>query len=84
MLFLQPQPLPLEPRASRIMNCPFCGVDTDVAHESQEGCIEALNAEIGRMRELLLHVRSAAVPEPLHAGEDDEPPDERRRRDVPS
>jgi hypothetical protein len=44
------------------MNCPFCGVSTDVAHETQEACIEALNAEIKRVREILHHVRSAEVP----------------------
>jgi hypothetical protein len=44
------------------MNCPFCGVSSDVAHETQEACIEALNAEIKRVREILNHVRSAAVP----------------------
>ena len=31
-------------------NCPFCGVATDVPHETQEGCIQALHAEIARMR----------------------------------
>jgi hypothetical protein len=35
------------------MNCPFCGVVTDVPHETQGACIDALNAEIGRMRVLL-------------------------------
>jgi hypothetical protein len=39
--------------------CPFCGVMTDVPHETQEGCIEALHAEIARMRELLSYVRVA-------------------------
>lgn len=37
--------------------CPFCGVATDVPHETQEGCIEALQAEINRVREILQHVR---------------------------
>ena len=37
--------------------CPFCGVTTDVPHETQEGCIEALHAEIARMRELLEYVK---------------------------
>ena len=37
--------------------CPFCGVATDVPHESQEGCIEALHAEITRMRGILEHLR---------------------------
>lgn len=33
--------------------CPSCGIVTDVPHETQEGCIEALHAEIARVRELL-------------------------------
>ena len=37
--------------------CPFCGVATNVPHEKQEGCIQALNREIARMREVLEHVR---------------------------
>ena len=37
--------------------CPFCGVTTDVPHETQEGCIEALHVEIARMRELLEYVK---------------------------
>jgi capsule polysaccharide export protein KpsE/RkpR len=44
--------------------CPFCGVVTDAPHETQAGCIEALNAEIVRMRALLDQVRSATVPGP--------------------
>jgi hypothetical protein len=38
--------------------CPFCGVTTDVPHETQEGCIEALQHEIARMRGILEHVRA--------------------------
>jgi hypothetical protein len=37
---------------------------TDAPHETQAGCIEALNAEIVRMRALLDQVRSATVPGP--------------------
>ena len=33
--------------------CPFCGVMTNVPHETQEGCIDALNREIARVREIL-------------------------------
>lgn len=51
-------------------NCPFCGVMTTTPHETQEGCIEALNAEIARMRTLLGQVQSAAVPGPLVFEED--------------
>ncbi|HET9265628.1 MAG TPA: hypothetical protein VFO14_21435 [Vicinamibacterales bacterium] len=39
--------------------CPFCGVVADVPHETQEGCIQALHAEIARMRERLEQVRDA-------------------------
>ena len=41
--------------------CPFCGVATDVPHETQEGCIEALQAEIARLRVVLEFVRDPRV-----------------------
>jgi hypothetical protein len=44
--------------------CPFCGVLTEVPHETQEGCIEALQAEIARVRAVLNQVHSAVVPTP--------------------
>ena len=44
------------------MTCPFCGVETDVAHETQEGCIEALRSEILRVRDILQTVRTFEVP----------------------
>jgi hypothetical protein len=50
--------------------CPFCGVMTETPHESQQGCLEALAAEIARLRSVLEHVHSAAVPPPP------DPPDE--------
>lgn len=43
---------------------------TTTPHETQEGCIQALNAEIARMRTLLSQVQSAAVPGPLSFEED--------------
>lgn len=46
--------------------CPFCGLVTDVPHETQQGCIDALHAEIARVRELL---DSAMLPEPLRVPE---------------
>ena len=49
--------------------CPFCGVASPAPHESQAQCIEALQAEIARVREVLSHVHSAAVPVP----QDDDP-----------
>jgi hypothetical protein len=57
------------------MNCPYCGVSSDVAHETQEACIDALRAEIRRMRDVLNHVRSAAVPGSLDSEEHEHEPD---------
>lgn len=37
-----------------VTSCPFCGVATEVAHETQEGCIAALQEEIARVRNLLV------------------------------
>jgi hypothetical protein len=37
--------------------CPFCGVSTVVPHETQQGCIDALQVEIARMRGILEHLR---------------------------
>lgn len=36
---------------------------TDVPHETQEGCIAALHAEIGRMRGLLANLRPGGIQE---------------------
>jgi hypothetical protein len=44
--------------------CPFCGVFTETPHKTQEVCIDALNVEIVRMRELLEQVKSNAAPGP--------------------
>ena len=57
--------------------CPFCGVVTDAPHETQGGCIEALNEEIARMRAVLEQVHSTAVPGPPPQ-EDEEAEDDRR------
>lgn len=37
----------------RVRVCPFCGIAADAPHETQEGCIEALHAEITRVRDIL-------------------------------
>jgi hypothetical protein len=37
--------------------CRFCGLSTDVPHETQQGCIDALHAEITRTRDLLETVK---------------------------
>ena len=51
--------------------CPFCGIATDVPHESQEGCIAALHGEIARMRNVLDHAKSVGPEKP-------EPPEDRK------
>ena len=45
--------------------CPFCGVVTESPHETQQGCLDALHAEIARLRAVLEHVKSAEVPKPV-------------------
>ena len=47
--------------------CPFCGLAANVPHESQAQCIQALHAEIERMREVLNYVK-----DPLRRAEPDE------------
>ena len=37
--------------------CPFCGLATKAPHETQEACIEALHAEISRVREIVERLR---------------------------
>ncbi len=59
------------------MTCPFCGVDTDAPHESQEACIGALNGEIQRMRALLERLRPPADSSSGTALEEPVPPPHR-------
>lgn len=40
----------------KVVICPFCGVVGELPHETQQGCIEALQSEIKRTREILEHV----------------------------
>jgi hypothetical protein len=49
------------PKVSALNPCPFCGVLASVPHETQEGCIAALNTEITQMRGLLATLKPAAV-----------------------
>jgi hypothetical protein len=42
----------------KVIACPFCGVATDVPHETQELCIAALRTEIARVREMVSRVKS--------------------------
>ena len=51
--------------------CPFCGVVTETPHENQQCCLEALAAEIARLRKVLERSASTAVPSP--ADDEDEP-----------
>ena len=55
--------------------CPFCGVMTEVPHESQQGCLAALAAEIARLRAVLDQVSSVAVPTPSDHPPSDPDPD---------
>ena len=43
--------------------CPFCGVVSDSAHDSQQACIEALQSEIERTRQVLTRVGELSLPE---------------------
>lgn len=54
-----------------LRTCPFCGIATDVPHETQEGCIEALQAEIARVRGILQHVKIPSAE--AYPNEDREP-----------
>lgn len=51
-------------------SCPFCGIVTEVPHETQEGCIAALHEEIARVKAVLEHSR------PMHAPPPPDDPDE--------
>lgn len=42
--------------------CPFCGLVTDRPHETQQRCIDALHAEIARMRGILEVAKPADTP----------------------
>jgi hypothetical protein len=42
----------------RVTACPFCGVPTDVPHESQALCIAALHGEIALMRAMVRRVKA--------------------------
>ena len=58
--------------------CPFCGIVTETPHESQQGCLAALAAEIARLRRVLEHSQSAAVPVPSDPPDGEDPPDDSR------
>jgi hypothetical protein len=50
--------------------CPFCGIMSDVPHTTQEGCIEALQDEISRTRQVLEQVTEPLRPPALVIEED--------------
>jgi len=61
-----------------VTSCPFCGVSTDLPHDSEEACITALQEEIARTREIVERVRPIGHPvsgDDQNAGEDTEPDD---------
>ena len=50
--------------------CPFCGIASDVPHETQEGCIQALQAEITRTRQVLESITEPLRPPKITVEED--------------
>jgi hypothetical protein len=50
-----------KPKVPATGACPFCGVAAPVPHETQAGCIQALQSEIGRMRDVLAALRPAGT-----------------------
>jgi hypothetical protein len=48
--------------------CPFCGVASDVPHQTQQGCIDALQKEIARIRQVLERRRDALIVGPAWSG----------------
>jgi hypothetical protein len=41
--------------------CPLCDVVSDVPHHTQQGCIDALQKEIARIRQVLERRRDALI-----------------------
>jgi hypothetical protein len=46
--------------------CPFCGVVSDVPHQTQQACIDALHSEIARTRQILAHVTEPLIGSAAH------------------
>ena len=59
--------------------CPFCGLFAAAPHETQEGCIEALQTEIARVRAVLQQVHSTQVPNPTDDAASPDPEENRER-----
>ena len=51
--------------------CPFCGVVGEAPHETQRACIDALQSEIARTREILQHMTEPLPPASI--GEESDP-----------
>jgi hypothetical protein len=47
--------------------CPFCGMATNLPHNTQQGCIEALHREISKTREILGLIRPKPPERPPEA-----------------
>ena len=56
--------------------CPFCGVPTDVPHETQALCIAALHGEIALMRAMVRRVKDPQRGRDSFPREPSEPSDE--------
>lgn len=41
--------------------CPFCGLATELLHETQAACIDALHAEISRVREMVGRIKEQSI-----------------------
>jgi hypothetical protein len=54
--------------------CPFCGVVAGVPHETQEGCIAALNTEIAQMRGILASLKPAGAAVTPEEQDETQPP----------
>ena len=54
-----------------VVICPFCGVVSEVRHETEEACIEALQTEIARTRRVL--EQTSGPPRPRPVAEDTDP-----------
>ena len=50
--------------------CPFCGVVTDVRHDTQQACIDALQTEIELTRRLLERTTETAQAPAFEEDED--------------
>lgn len=57
-------------------SCPFCGAVSDGPHKTQEGCIEALQREIARVRDILEHSTPLPAPAALRPPDEDQDEDE--------